>query len=317
MYNLCVENKRAYRSGVILLWKNEDFSKDAGFAPIIVTAAVSALALLAVLGWQAAGEIKERKNATVYVAQRNQNPGTYPVFSRDRNGSPAGLRDDTLLPQNPPTEQAGLAAAQASLPASTEAKAGPNDFSQMGNDVAAQIAGTYSGLRQMGAYTPEEGERMASNIASLLQAEVSYAPLAQTDLKTDPDTSYERMLAYRSDMQAALRPLLLNSEPEIEIFGRYLESRDKSNLSKLEKIAERYKEAADNMRGVAVPKDAVVHHLAIANSLLGFAATLEQMVKNADDPMATLALLRAYNGAEQDVFISFNSLALYQKQKAS
>ena len=125
------------------------------------------------------------------------------------------------------------------------------------------------------------------------------------------------MLAYRADLQIALQPLLSNSEPELEIFGRNIESQDKNDLKRLGEVATNYREAAANMKEVTVPRDALTYHMAVVNSLIEFASTLEAMAKNADDSMATLALLRAYNDGEQAVLTSFDSLARYQRQKAS
>ncbi len=46
-----------------------------------------------------------------------------------------------------------------------------------------------------------------------------------------------------------------------------------------------------------------------------FAATLDQLAAHADDPFASVALLRGYNQAETDMLTSFNSLASYFKSK--
>ena len=46
-----------------------------------------------------------------------------------------------------------------------------------------------------------------------------------------------------------------------------------------------------------------------------FAATLDALVAHADDPFASVALLRGYNKAESDMLTSFNALTIYYKSK--
>ncbi len=40
------------------------------------------------------------------------------------------------------------------------------------------------------------------------------------------------------------------------------------------------------------------------------------MSKHADDPFASVALLRSYNEAEADILTSFNALTTYYKSKS-
>lgn len=305
-----MENERANRSGSFLVWhtemRNNSRLNQDGFAPIAITAGISVLALLIVLIWQITQSFNAKNETMHFVAERSPNANI------SRTGSTEGVGTVDAPYGN---IASAAAAASSDLPPASAAQADPNDFSQTGNKVAAQLAATYSQMQQSGSYTPAQGERVADSIASSLYANVSYTPYTENDLKTDSDTSYKRMLAYRSDMRTALQPLMVNTEMELEIFGRYIESHDKKNLARLGEIAERYEKSAANMASVTIPADAISYHLSVANSLLQFAATLDAMVKNANDPMATLALLRTYNGAEQNVLTSFNSLAMYQKQK--
>ncbi|MDO8561970.1 MAG: hypothetical protein Q7S05_04050 [bacterium] len=259
-----------------------------GRSSIAATAALSVVVLVAALAWQISATLSEKNKASYAVRQ-----------SPSDSGSEVGSYS---------LGAGGDAASSLS---------GANDLSRIGTDMLEQLVGSYVDLKKSGLYTPAAGERIASNVASSLNAPVSYAAISETSIKTDPDVSYRRMLAYRSDMRVAFGPLLENDEAEFAIFARYVETGDKSNLVKLGAAAERYKKAAANARNVAVPKDSVAYHVKIVNSLLKFAATLEQMAAYADDPMASLALLRTYNSAEADVFTSFNALAQYQKNKTS
>lgn len=282
-----MENKRAYDAGRILLWRG---ASGITFSPLTITAAFFVLILLAAIGWRATRTI-ETTNTGAFSGTGT----TYGAQNQNAYGASAG---DTAI--------VGTAHATSS---------GPNDFSNVQGDVFGQLFGTYVALKTSGAYTEEKGASVANTIAESTYAPISYPAVASSDIKTDADVSYKRMLAYRSDLQTALAPLLLNSESELGIFNRYVQTRDKHNLAVLGEVAGRYHKTVSLLSALTVPQDALDYHLGITNALLQFAVTLDAMIKNADDPMATLALLRTYNTAEESVYTSFNSLASYEKRK--
>lgn len=265
--------------------------------PILITAAFSVVIFLIAVGWQATRTI-ETTNAGAFVGPGKVNA----VQNQGERGTGAQINS------------AG-AAGQAGLPVASATQAGPNDFSNVQYDVFGQLLGTYVALKKAGTYTEEQGADLANRIAEATVAPVTYTAVAKSDIKTDPDISYSRMLAYRKDLQIALAPLLLNTEPELGIFNRYVQTRDKYNLKVLGEVAERYHKTVSLLTAVTVPQDALDYHLGITNSLSYFATTLDAMIKNADFPMAALALLRTYNTAEAEVYTSFNSLAGYEKRK--
>ncbi|MDO8522539.1 MAG: hypothetical protein Q7S08_04655 [bacterium] len=281
-----MENKRANDAGFILLWKD---SMGIKFSPIVVTAAFAIIVFLAALGWQATRSV-ETVNSGAFSA-----PGTVYAVQNKNAYQSAGV--DAL----------GVGSDVTSL--------GPNDFSNTQYDVFGQLLGTYVALKTSGAYTEEKGTSVANSIAEATVAPVIYTALTSSDIKTDPNVSYSRMLAYRSDLQVALAPLLLNSESELGIFNDYVQTRDKHNLVILGEVAGRYHKTVSSLTALTVPQDALDYHLGITNSLLAFATTLDALIKNADDPMATLALLRTYNTAEENVYTSFNALVSYEKRK--
>lgn len=189
------------------------------------------------------------------------------------------------------------------------------EVATLGDKTFSQLLGSYVAMKQSGTYTDEMGERVAESLAKDVRANISYDAFKESELQINPDISYESLLTYRADLRAALEPLLRNNEPEMEIFGRFVESGDRENLKELAVVSSNYKDAAQRASKIRVPKDAASYHVAVVNSLLEFSATLDEMVKNSEDSMATLALLRTYNTAEAKVFHSFNSLASYQKRK--
>jgi len=279
---------RANDAGFILLWKD---SLGIKFSPIVIAAAFSVVILIAAIGWQATRSV-ETVNSGAFAA-----PGIV-----------SSVQNQNVYKTGTETDAVNGGGANATL-------SGPNDFSQTQYDVFGELLGTYVALKTSGAYTEEKGADVANRIAEATVAAVTYTAVTKSDIKTDPDVSYNRMLAYRTDLQTALAPLLLNSESELGIFNDYVQTHDKHYLTVLGEVAGRYHKTVSLLTAVTAPQDALDYHLGITNSLLAFATTLDALIKNADDPMATLALLRTYNSAEENVYTSFNSLASYQKRK--
>lgn len=188
-------------------------------------------------------------------------------------------------------------------------------ISMIGPVVVAQLAGRYAGLVDSGSYSEESGAAAAESIAPHVKAAISYEKYDAADVQTDSETSYERMLGYRSDLREALSPLLKNTESEFEVYGKYIETSDTGYLDQLSNIAVNYRAAAEAAARVTVPRDALNYHLDILNAMALFAATLETMASHPDDPFATVALLRSYNSAEERMFLTFNALSNYYGQK--
>jgi hypothetical protein len=178
-----------------------------------------------------------------------------------------------------------------------------------------QLLGAYVQIRQGGAYTPNQGQKAAEALAPYVRAPIEFTSYQTSDIQTDSDISYKRMLAYRSDLRASLAPLLKNTKPEYAIFALYASTKDPKYLSELKSVAENYRDASGATARVIAPSDAVPYHIAILNALQEFAATLDAMATHADDPFASVALLRTYDQAESDVLTSFNALATYYKSK--
>jgi len=252
-----------------------------GFSPIFITAAISIAALLAVAGWQIDASLRERSAATSYVAETN--------------ASSTSLLDtsaSSILSSDPST-------------------------TPLGSAVFDELVAQYLSLQDGGLYTPETGERAAEKMAEELKVPISYRAYTAADISTDPDSSYVRMLAYRGELQESLAPLLRNTQAEYEIFAYYVNTKDKTYLEKLQRAAQNYRAAAGATALVVPPQDAFGQHLGILNAMGEFAATLDALVANADDPFAAVVLLRTYNEAEARVLASFQALAKYYREKQS
>lgn len=254
---------------------------EAGFSAIFITAGVSLVLLLAVAVWQVDSVLRARGDATSYVAPSAGTGTTTTTGAADL--APAGLNGTTPL----------------------------------GAAVLDGVVAKYLSLQQQGIYTPEIGAKTAESMARDLVAPLSYRTYTAADIPTTSDTSYARMLAYRNDLQVSLAPLLKNTQAEFEIFASYVDTKDPKYLEQLRAVAQNYRAAASASARVVPPKDALAHHLGVLNALEKFAVALETLAANADDPFASVVVLRSYNQAETNVLTSFASLAKYYREKRS
>ena len=179
--------------------------------------------------------------------------------------------------------------------------------------VLTELAQNYNGLKASGEYTTETGA--AAAIALHVSANVVYREYTSSDVKTDPDTSYARMLTYRSDLQTTLKPVLNNTEAEYALYGAYVSTGNTKYLAQLQEAARNYSVAAEATSHMRVPADAASIHLDLLNALSRFAATLSDLAAHTDDPIGSVALLRTYNDAESGVVNAFDALAHYARSK--
>ena len=156
--------------------------------------------------------------------------------------------------------EAGVAPAAADLPPKPRAGGGSgvakdkDGLSNIAGNVTGVLLESYATLAESGEYTSDAGERIAGDVAESLRARVSYKTYGANDVTTTSDTSYDRMLTYRGDMQVALGPLLKNTEYELNIFARYIESGDADNLAQLQRTAENYRAATEQAAKLTVPR---------------------------------------------------------------
>lgn len=197
----------------------------------------------------------------------------------------------------------------------TSTAPGTNGIAIIGPVVTAEMVGVYASLQDQGSYTSADIQSASAHIAANMRATVPHKTYTLADIKTDADTSYARMLTYRGDLRIALAPLLENSGSELEIYGKYIETSDSTYLAQLSSASQNYTRAAQQSAALTVPKDAINYHKDILNAMEQFAATLDQMVAHAADPLASMALLRTYNQSESDMYYSFKALSAYYSQK--
>ena len=269
--------------------------KRVGVLHMGVLAALSVLALVGVSTWQA-------KNAFT---------GPNSEMRAINTSKPLSERAST------PFDSTNWQAPLPNLAESAQKEADSDGISNIAGNVVATLVDSYSALQENGEDSPEQRERIAQDIGASLKAKVTHKTYATSDLKTDADTSYDRMLRYRNDLRIALEPLLKNPEYELKLFATYIETGESANTDQLSMAAENYFDASANVAKVVVPTDALSQHLAILNALSEFGATVEAMASHADDPFAAAALLQTYAGSEKKLFSSFDALATYYRTKKS
>ena len=262
-----------------------------GFTPMFIAAAISVLALLAVIGWQ----IRNSSQGVQAVA-----PVTAPTQS-----APAISEFTDIAATSGPY----------ALISGSDAASSSDNLSQLGDEVLGQLLNGYDGLQSAGIYSTSTADAVAQQALPLLQTNISYTTYAPSDIKTDSNTSYARMLTYRSALQVSLAPLLKSTTPEYELFDDYLQSNDATYLTQLSTVAQNYRDAVALTAKVVVPQDAGPYHVAILNAMQEFAATIDSLVAHANDPFTSAALLQNYNQAESDMVTSFNALATYYRSK--
>jgi len=229
-----------------------------------------------------------------------------PIEDADGNGTPDW--QDELL-------GSGVAI---STTTSTTSSLISDPAASIGSALIRSLVSGYTSLKQYDSYTPERGEKLASTLAASFIAPDTSTAHTEEELVIDAGSSQERLLLYRSDMRLALAGIVdVEAEPEFTLFARFIQTEDAQWLDKLSQAAKNYRAAEANMLQVNVPAGAVDVHLRVVNATATFAQTLERLVRFANDPLATMALLRTYNESEREFLLAFDALAKFYVEKIS
>jgi hypothetical protein len=190
-----------------------------------------------------------------------------------------------------------------------------DQLSILGPIIAGELLNAYEQIKAQGAYTEEDLQRAGEEMAAYVKAAVTFDVVEETELVIDADTSKNRVQKYRDEMTVALTPLNDIGAAEYEIYARYDETRDAKYLAQLLGAADVYRIAAQSAADVSVPKDAARAHRDIINALLAFAEVLEGLATHADDPFASVALLRSYMETEASIEQSYARMRTYYTSK--
>ena len=262
-----------------------------------MTAAISAAILLLALMWQ--GEKILGTNGTTMLTFKR------PIQIQ----RPAANIDDKRW-------QSALAefAASSSLEIARAATSS-DPLNSLGDFLATQLLSGYAAVKR-GSYSQTQANTLAQKMGASVQAPSTFVPHVAPELKTVSDVSLERVLQYRADMRTALAGLITGDGPEFLTFAHYLETKNPILLTNISDAARRYRVAESAAFHTTVPQDAADIHLRAVNALGAYASILEQLVQHASDPLASVAILRTYNGEEQEMLYAFDALASYYVRKS-
>lgn len=185
----------------------------------------------------------------------------------------------------------------------------------LGPQIMNQILVSYETLKQSGQFSSTTASIMGDQISASTPSHAQYTPITRADIRTSPDTSKKAMLAYRAQLQKALKPLLANSQSEIGLFSQYESTENTAYLTELSAESQNYILAASNTKVVVAPQDAQDIHIGIINAMNEFSATLDTMTQEANDPIGSAAALKMFSQAHSDMVTSFGALATYINTK--
>ena len=177
-----------------------------------------------------------------------------------------------------------------------------------------QAAYGYLSLKE-GVLSLEDARAYGSAVGENVLPISTAAHISVADIDSTTDVSKERTLAYRADVRDATGVLITDTEPEVVLFAKYIDSKNPNLLEEIKDAAARYNTAANAMKKILVPHDAKELHVRAVNSLLDYENTLDRLVLYADSPLASLALLRTYNEVEREMLLAFDALADYYVRK--
>jgi hypothetical protein len=229
-------------------------------------------------------------------------------------------KNDTIVTGNDTTsaQQAAQNAATEdylqNLSTTISGTATSSDISPLGAAIVSRAILAYDGATKDGA-SAQAGIDAVQKLGASIDPGVTFTTYSTTDVKTNADSSKDRVLAYRADLRVALEPLLENKYFELDLFAQYVETKDLKYLNDLLAASANYRRAITNTLAVTVPSDAASYHAAILTSMSQFAATLEALVENASDPFASTALLKSYTVAQDNMVVSFNAIGAYAARK--
>lgn len=270
-----------------------------GQSPIVVVAGLAGAMLLITIGWRL-GNAVERPSTNSLSFER---PSTQEVLA---------ARPQIDSSRNWQQELAALGL----IGTSTDGTIVATTTRSIGEMISEDFITGYLALKESGRYTAETAAQVGRSIGENVRAPSQFIVHSESELKKDSDSSTARALSYRADMREALTVLISDAPPEFETFALYIETKNPERLRELEEAADRYQKAESALLSVVVPQEAAQLHLRVINSLGSYADSLRQLIRYANEPLSTIAVLRTYNDAEREMLYAFDALASYYVRKS-
>jgi hypothetical protein len=268
---------------------------DANPRALFALAACSIAALLVAIGWKAGAWFRPHTEPVLAVSA----PSAF-ISEPDVDGNGVPDWQDALMGLTPTATTTALYAA-------TTAVAGTEKIPTATGAVTERLVQQYLYLKDTNAYTDERGERLGRSLAENVYVRTPFTPYTMDSVKTGALTRTE----YRNVMRTALSPLLTLSEPDFVTYARFIDTKDQSLLKVLQGRAQIYKEVGAELTRLRVPAEALSSHVDTANAISYYGTVLDAMVVHQDDPIASMALLREYNEAEQYLGTALSLVSRY------
>jgi ABC-type antimicrobial peptide transport system permease subunit len=219
-------------------------------------------------------------------------------------------------PNNPDSDGNGISdALEPKVSIATVLNEESGSAQTLADTIGNSLVGEYLYLKETDTYTPTAGERLGNNLAQKISFNTEFSPFIKDDMVIVNNTSKEAVESHRKALQKALDPFLDLTGAEVAIYAQFVAIGDRTALIELSKRALVYERAAKEILKIPAPVDVAETHLEVANALSFFSVVLNNMVAKADDPIASLALLRTYNQSEQYVQTTFNVLSVYYRSR--
>jgi cytoskeletal protein RodZ len=251
-----------------------------GFTSIIMTAVLAVLVLVGIIAWKVYTQQQARR---AELAASNTASSTAPSGSQSGDTIDQILGNYTIAPQD---------------------------------QHMAQAVTNYLTDVQNGGDATTSARELATQIASSSGNIVAYTTYTTHNIQLDSDTSNTRALQYRADLRTSLAPLLNNTQSELDLYAQFLSTHDTMYLTQLSQAANNYRDAIALTLKVRTPKDAAAYQVGILNAMSRFAATLDALVAQAQDPFASAGTVHDFNASETAMYTAFNALATYYVQHA-
>lgn len=271
-----------------------------GQTPIIVAAGFAVAILLVAAAWRL-GDILKIEETVPLTYER---PSTEQVLAQ---------RKPLASDRDWKNELAGLGL----ISTSTDGDIFATSTLRVTDMISQDFLNSYVQLKESGRYSKELAGEVGKSIGTNVRAPSQFVVHSEDEFQKSADVSLARTLQYRADMREALAVLISDSPPEFELFGLYIETKNPAHLEELSQAAERYQTAERALLSIVVPQDAVSLHLRAVNSLGSYADAIRQLIRYADEPLSTLAVLRTYNDAEREMLYAFDALASYYVRKSA
>lgn len=240
-------------------------------------------------------------------------------------------------PNNPDTDGDGTSDGEEVRLGRDPLKKGPNDLYTSEDFYKNQVASTgqeplsetekfsrdfisqYLILKQAAGGNLDEATKqgLVNSLTENINLSASISLLTLSDIKISPDNSKEAIRNYGNQLGSILQKHI-NPAPgmELVILKEVAEKKDESKLMELEGSVKTYDGLAKDCLSLATPSAIKDFHLKLINSFISLKDITSNLQKLFIDPLASLAGLKQYQGAQTDMVNTLIEINNYFKNSS-